>query len=259
MIASPAAPRAGLRDCGAYRWSVRIGAVLFVLSLPIALIATNVRYLFGEQRLYSFAITRYEVAAVTGIPEDELLRATRELRAYITGPVNTLDIQVTDTQGRSRPLYTDREIQHMYDVKRLVQGFFRAQEGALVIVLAYIALRLVGERRAGLRAVATLTWLSTIGFLLTGLLFGVVAAIDFDWLFTRFHVLSFSNDLWQLDPTRDRLIQMFPFEFWVTATTLLIALTLAETALLSVVARWYLWRTARGRRTKAPQSAAVAG
>lgn len=259
MAPISAASSIPVRDHGAYRWSVRIGAVLFVLGLPIALIGTNVRYLFGEQRLYSLAITRYDAAAVTGIPEDELLRATRELRAYITGPGDTLSIQVTDTSGRSGPLYTDREIQHMHDVKRLVQGIFRAQEVSLIIVLAYTTLRLLLERRAGLRAIATLIWLSTTGFLLAGLLFGAVAAINFDWLFTRFHLISFSNDLWLLDPTRDRLIQMFPFEFWVTATTLLIALTLAETALLAVLARLYLWRSARGHRTRTPVSAALAG
>jgi integral membrane protein (TIGR01906 family) len=75
--------------------------------------------------------------------------------------------------------------------------------------------------------------------------FGITAALGFDTLFTRFHELSFRNDLWILDPDRDRLVQIFPFAFWQLAAGLLIGLTLAESVLLGVAARLYLARTDR--------------
>lgn len=249
-MAMLAGARARLRRWPGARWVARVGAALFVVSIPLALVGTNVRYLFGEQRLYTFAVNRYDVPAVTGIPRPELLRATRELRTYLFGPDEYLRIEVTDAAGRTGPLFNPREVLHMRDVRRLVQGIFRVQEAALVVALGYPALRVLLDRRDGPRAVAQLTWLTALGFNLFAVAFAVTAVLGFDRLFTQFHLLSFSNDLWQLDPARDRLVQLFPFQFWQIAAGLLIGLTLAETVLLGVAARWYL---SRQRSALSPQ------
>lgn len=225
------------------RWLGRAGAAVFVLSIPMALVGSNVRYLFGEERLYTFAIKRYDVAAVSGIPEPALLRAAQELRAYLFGRDEYLRIEVTDGAGRPGPLFNPREALHMRDVRGLVQGIFRAQEAALLAALAYAAVRVLAQRRAGARAVAALTWKTALAFNLIAVAFGVTAALSFDQVFTQFHQLSFSNDLWQLDPTRDHLVQMFPFPFWQLCAGLLAGMTLLESALLVVGARWYLSRS----------------
>lgn len=253
-VTSAAGARPRAAEAG--RWAMRAGGVLFALSIPLVLIGTIVRLLFGAQQMYDFPIRRYDVPAVTGIPESELLRSTRELRAYLFNDQELLDIQVTDARGQTGPLFSEREVLHMRDVKDLLQSIFRVHLLALIVVGGYAALRLVLERQAGLRALARLTWWSTAAFLVAGAAIGVVAAIDFDWLFTRFHLISFSNDLWLLDPRRDHLIQMFPFEFWVNATTLLIALILAEAVVLAAGSQWYLRRT---RQTHAPASHAEPG
>ena len=49
-------------------------------------------------------------------------------------------------------------------------------------------------------------------------MFGAAAAIAFPWLFWIFHLVSFSNDLWLLDPRTDYLLIMFPLGFWFDAT-----------------------------------------
>ena len=43
----------------------------------------------------------------------------------------------------------------------------------------------------------------------------VWAAVDFDSLFILFHKLSFTNDLWLLDPQTDLLIRLMPTEFFI--------------------------------------------
>ncbi|MBI2761962.1 MAG: TIGR01906 family membrane protein [Chloroflexi bacterium] len=239
-MASSAALGARLRSWADKRWVARIGAALFVVSIPVALVGSNVRYLFGEQRLYTFAINRYDVPAVTGIPKPELMRATGELRDYLFGSDELVRIQVTDSQGFTGPLFNPREVGHMRDVRVLVQRIFRLQEAALVIALGYPLLSIVLHRRAGARSVMNLTWLTGLAVNLGAIAFGVGAALGFDSLFTRFHTLSFSNDLWQLDPRRDHLIQMFPFEFWQISAGLLVAMTVVEAALLAAASRWYL-------------------
>ena len=50
------------------------------------------------------------------------------------------------------------------------------------------------------------------------LVIGVVSFIDFTELWTRFHQVAFRNDLWQLDPSRDYLIMLFPEPAWFAYT-----------------------------------------
>ncbi|GAH55464.1 unnamed protein product, partial [marine sediment metagenome] len=40
----------------------------------------------------------------------------------------------------------------------------------------------------------------------------------FGQLFYQFHLISFTNELWLLDPTKDYLIMLFPHGFWYDAT-----------------------------------------
>ena len=60
------------------------------------------------------------------------------------------------------------------------------------------------------------------------ILLGIASYVffDFDSAWTQFHEIVFANDFWLLDPSRDRLIQMYPEQFWESATlacTVLIA------------------------------------
>ena len=66
----------------------------------------------------------------------------------------------------------------------------------------------------------------------SALILAAATLLSFDRLWTRFHLVAFSNDLWMLDPARDRLIQLFPPEFWLDATLLLAGMTLLEAILI---------------------------
>ena len=57
----------------------------------------------------------------------------------------------------------------------------------------------------------------------------------FDRLFIAFHLISFSNDLWQLDPSRHMLIAMFPQNFFFDATLIVAVLTVIESVILIVM------------------------
>jgi integral membrane protein (TIGR01906 family) len=65
----------------------------------------------------------------------------------------------------------------------------------------------------------------------------ILAIIGFDRLFLFFHLVSFSNDLWVLDPRHDYLIAMFPQGFFFDCTVVIAFLTLVEGAILSLIPR----------------------
>ena len=65
---------------------------------------------------------------------------------------------------------------------------------------------------------------------------GAIAVLfGFDTLFEQFHLLSFSNDFWQLNPATDRLIQMFPQGFWFDAAVFIALLAALLAAVVGVV------------------------
>lgn len=244
---------AGVRDrlqpWRGWRWLGRLGAALFVVALPVALIATNVRILFTTPPLYTFALDTYDVPAVTGIPREELARSMADVRDYFTNDQELLRITVVDNQGRSDPLFTPREVIHMRDVKELVQKFFTAQWIAGVVIAGYAAAILLTRRRAAWVHLARLTRASMIGTLAFALAFSVTALTGFEELFTRFHVVFFPNGLWQLDPTQDHLVQMFPEDFWLVSTVILAGLTMVEVLALLALSWGSLQRTESARRT----------
>ena len=53
------------------------------------------------------------------------------------------------------------------------------------------------------------------------------AMIDFNSIFYFFHIMSFSNDLWLLDPATDYLIMMFPEGFFFDSAILMVATIIA--------------------------------
>jgi integral membrane protein (TIGR01906 family) len=225
----------------------RIGTVLFVLSIPLLLITSNVRWAANEPRLYEYSFDHYDAAARTGIARRELDFAARDLIRYFNDDRSTIQTLVTQ-DGQPVPLYNERETSHLRDVKDLFRTVFRAQEASLAFVLLYVVGVFVWAREAPLRLLArTVLGASILTFALLGLA-AVGALMNFDALWTRFHLLAFTNDLWQLNPETDHLIQMFPEGFWQDATLLVAALTAVEalallaasTAYLRLRLRWWM-------------------
>ncbi len=218
-----------------------IAFALLVLAIPVSLVATNIRFAASEVRVYDYSVREYNAAAASRIPESELTRANRELVRYFKaddpGP---LHIVVTNTNGDEEPLFNARETAHLADVRDLFQGLFTVQIAAVAVaVSAAVALVAAASTRALARA------LLYGGLLTVGLaaVTGIIAATGFDSAWREFHFLAFTNDLWQLDSSRDHLIQMFPQEFWLDITLLIGAVTLLEALLIGGLGAGYLYVT----------------
>ena len=235
----------------AARW---VAAAAFVLCIPIFLMLTNVRIAATEERVYGYAFSAYNVPAVTGIARPQLDYAGHEIARYFTsGDRNSLlDIRVQVAGTGSQPLYSEREVIHMRDVKQLFQFFFRVHEVAFAYIVTYVAAVYLWSREQSLRRLARQ---AVIAGMATAVALGLVAGamlIGFDQLFVGFHMLSFSNDFWQLDPATDRLVQMFPQGFWFDVSIGVGVLTVIEGGLVALGGYAYLeWserRAARRRR-----------
>jgi len=172
-----------------------------------------------------------------GFPEDTF-GFTKQERLYwsefaINYLVNDSDISYLGDLRfpDGQPLYNQRELSHMVDVKNLVQAAYRAWWVMLAVLvgLGVWAWRggWSGQYRRGV-------WRG--GWATLGLIFAVLVAvaISFQALFTQFHRLFFTGDTWIFEWS-DTLIRLFPMRFWRDAFILVGAVTISG-ALLCILA-----------------------
>jgi integral membrane protein (TIGR01906 family) len=159
--------------------------------------------------------------------------------------------------GEEQALFSPRETLHMRDVKQLFQNVFFLQEATFVYIVAYVAAVFLWARERSLQKLALQCLQAG---LLTALLLAIGAVamlVGFDSLFREFHLLSFSNDFWELDPARDHLIQMFPQGFWFRVSFLVGLATIVEGLMLAGAGYFTLrWLNEPETRPRLPRRSA---
>jgi integral membrane protein (TIGR01906 family) len=132
-------------------------------------------------------------------------------------------------------VFNDRERSHLEDVRSVFFAFsVLVLLGVVALVLARIAARGAPwyRRAVGYGAVA----------LIVGVVIGaVVSLVAFDQAFEVFHELFFAGGTYTFDPSTDRLVQLFPIQFWEETT---LALGVVLVVISSVFAWWGLSRQA---------------
>jgi len=131
-----------------------------------------------------------------------------------------------DVSIDGKPVLNARERSHMADVRQVFMGFaIAAVASAAVLVVAYAWRRGPSFWRPVRSAAALLG----VGILLVG----VVGAVAFDATFELFHRLFFPAGSYGFDPRTDRLVQIFPEQFWFDT-----GLTVVAVILILCLAVW---------------------
>ena len=174
------------------------------LATALAILAVTIP-LFLNPPWVGFEQGRSQATAWTGFSEADLTAATNAILSdLVVGPPD-FDVTVDGA-----PVLNERERSHMRDVRGVFMGFF-----ALAIVASVSAL-VIAARRRGQERVAT--WRAVQGGalgLIASLIVGAfISFFAFDTLFETFHRIFFPSGSYDFDPTTDRLVQLFPFQFW---------------------------------------------
>ena len=221
-----------------------INTILFIICIPVFLITTDVRFAANNMRLYEYGFNKYEVSAETGLTKEELTQTARELIKYFNSDEESVNIEI----------FTQREIDHLKDVKGLIQLVYRLQLVSLAYIVIYIIFNFILLRGALWRELARrLLWGSGATLVLLAVL-GLIALVGFDELFLWFHLASFRNDLWLLYPG-DKLLQMFPEGFFNDATLFIAAAAIIEALIIGGIAWGFLRLKNKAKNKQAtPQS-----
>lgn len=214
---------------------------LFVLSLFLLLLSASIAWAVNSPWLYHYGFEKYDVSATTGLVESELKKVAISLLSYFNSDEEYISLTVVKN-GEPFVLFNQREVAHLKDVKGLIWLDYWVLLWTLLYVLGYAVGSLFWAKRKYWQQLA---WGVVGGSGLTlalMLALGLGALLGFDQLFWQFHLISFSNELWQLDPARDYLIRLFPQGFWYDATLFCVLGTIGTAIILGGVAGWYLYR-----------------
>ncbi len=199
--------------------------LVFVLLIHVQVVSYSVSYYQSE-----FAKLSRPEALGTSI--DELARFSRHTTRYLSGREEDPNVSLV-LQGQERPLLNEREIAHMEDVQKL----FGLARGLTIAGTSFFALSLLLSWKWGklCKFLRSLAWTSAFA-LIIGLVFGLLISRDFTAAFDQFHWLAFTNDLWQLDPAKDQLINLLPEQFFADAVMLAATRTAVSLLLISATA-----------------------
>jgi len=211
---------------------------LLVVCLPVLLLTASLSAAANCLWLYKYGFEKYDISQVTGLAPAELDKAARGLISYFNSGDDFISLAV-EKDGKPFTLFNEREVIHLRDVKGLFRLGYYVLLGTLVYTLAFIGVSLFWWRDR--RRLGRGLFFGGCLTLVLMLVLGLMIAIDFDRFFLQFHLLSFANDLWMLNPATDYLIMLFPQGFWFDAA-LYCALATAAGALISGGIGWWLLR-----------------
>jgi integral membrane protein (TIGR01906 family) len=190
-----------------------LSPVLLTILLPIFLIMTAIRILLIPYLYVNFEYNTPNFPSDSyGFTLEDRLQWSKVSFDYLLNsePLSWLANQKLPD---GKPLYVERELSHMLDVKNLIQSMFVAWWILLAgLILAGLAAWRWKTLKSYWRALSNGGWL-TLGLIVAILVFVV---LSFDWLFTTFHRLFFTGDTW-LFLYSDTLIRLFPIPFWQDA------------------------------------------
>lgn len=205
----------------------RILGGVVTASIPIVICVLSILILLSpvfmnlEYQLPNFPEDHY------GFSTEERLDFGNQTRRYLITKATLDDLRELKFDS-GEPIYIERELEHLEDVKIVLQSVFKVFWGAVVVlVLGGVYARFRNWWEGYSQSVSRGGWL-TAGLLGT-ILF--LAIVSFRSLFTNFHLIFFEGDSW-LFLYSDTLIRLFPIRFWQDVFLVLGITTLAGGILL---------------------------
>ena len=186
-------------------WLVTILVPLALLMLSVRLLMTPL-YLEAEYRMPGFPEDSF------GFTLQDRLKWSKPSVEYLVNG-SGIDFLAKLQFDNGQPIYNERELSHMADVKKVVQTLLKIW----YVDLVFLALLGLWAWRGNWLPDYLWGW-KRGGLLTAGLLIAMAAfaAVSFWQFFTWFHSLFFSGDSWLFEFS-DTLIRLFPIRFWQDA------------------------------------------
>ena len=202
---------------------------LLVLLVPVVLILGAVRLLATDAYLaFEYGKSSFPPDAYGFTPQQRFDLASTNIH-YVRAHLHddTLSKQILN----GTPVYNQREVMHMADVRAVFQVVFRVWQFAFILLLLLAAIFFQNGKRMAFASAMQVGGLITAAVIFAIGLFAVVA---WQAWFDLFHQLLFVQGSW-LFSYSDTLIRLFPIEFWFDAVLTLSVLAFIGGTLFAII------------------------
>jgi len=214
------------------------------IALLVLLIVLSTQILGLSGGVYKILQKQFGVSDVVGISEGEMDDVTDVFIDYTKGNREDLNIEV-NVDGENVQMFNEREKTHMIDVKGLYGASVKIAIWLAVIAFVIFAYLLIRKQQ---ETIYRMHKRVSIGFLFFCIALGIYFALDFNGFWTNVHLLLFTNDLWLLNPATDRMIMMFPLNFFLALSIIVLAVFILVYLLLLIFSNRGLKRIGRKKR-----------
>ncbi len=209
-----------------------IHKILFNSALFLAILLSNGLMIINTDSFYEFEFNKNNTALKTGINPSELSIVVDNIQDFFNEKSNEkINISVY-INGIEKKLFNSKEIHHMIDVKNLILNIklLNYSFWTIAIIILLIKISLSKDKILNLfRVIAKSYFIYSVSILMSIL---ILLALSFRWIFYFFHIISFDNNLWILDPRTDYLIKIFEEVFFMDAAILIGILTLSYSIII---------------------------
>ena len=209
-----------------------IQKILFNAALFLAILLSNALIIINTDSFYEFEFKKNNTSLKTGINHNDLFIVVDNIQDFFNEKSNEKIQMTTYINGIEKNLFNSKEIRHMIDVKNLILNikFFNYLLWTTVIVILLIKISLSKDKILNtFRVIAKSYFIYSVSILISAL---ILLALSFRWIFYFFHIISFNNNLWILDPRTDYLIKIFEEVFFMDAAILIGILTLCYSIII---------------------------
>ena len=193
--------------------SVLIGLATAIVIVTIAILP------FLTPQWVAFEQDRSQAAAWTGFAPDDLRRATDAILSDLVLGPPAFNVEVG-----GEAVLDSRERDHMADVRTVFMGLW-------VLALVSVVILVLASRRTDRLGTWRAVRRGALGLTVGVVVIGATAVVAFDALFEVFHRIFFPAGSYLFDPATERLVQLFPFQFW-QETAMVVGLVIIAVALL---------------------------
>ena len=213
---------------------IRILRTLLVLLIPIIFMLGSARLLTADAYLaFEYGKTSFPSDSYGFTPQQRFILASTNIH-YVRAHLPNDELSKQTLNGV--PVYNEREVTHMADVKGIFQVVLRVWQVAFILFLLLGFIFWQNGQRMALASA-----LQYGGLLTSGTIFTIALLAIFAWQtwFDLFHRFLFVPGSW-LFSYSDTLIRLFPVKFWFDATLTISVLSFVGGLLLVLLGRQ--WR-----------------
>lgn len=180
-----------------------IAIILGLCVIATLLIAAIENVSYNEENIYKYNIKSSNIDN-TNLSPDELFKYSKNIADYLKS--NNDQTILYDLS------MNEKEIKHMEDVNSIyrMMNYIKIALGAVIL---FIILFFAFKKENVFKSKSL--FITLFGGYVIPIFALILSKINFNDAFITFHKIFFRNNLWQMDPSTDKIINIMPQDFFV--------------------------------------------